>query len=253
MKKLLLASNGKFLSEPEKKSEFKMNLTNRVIVITGGSKGLGKEIVKLVVKEGARVVICSPNLEEIETTAKEIGAIGIKADVQNEKQVQKLADFAVKKFGKIDVWINNAGIRIPRVPLEEMDMKRAHYMIEVNLFGAVYGAKAALLQMKKQGHGTIINILSTSALEGIRHSTGYGASKGAAVAFTKSLRTELKPFNIKVVGVYPRGMRTHFFDEKKPDDYDKYMDPTEVARQIVENLKLDNPEEEFFIKTKPSL
>ncbi len=229
-----------------------MDLNGKIVVITGGSKGLGRSLAELLSKEGAKLAICSPEEEEILAVAKEIGCLGIRADVRREEEVKKLAELTEREFGRIDIWINNAGIRIPRVPLEDTDMKRVHEMVEVNLFGTMYGSKAAMIQMKKRKEGTIVNILSTSALEGAKYSTGYGASKGGAIAFTKSLRVELSPFGISVIGVYPKGMRTEFFRENKPADYEKYMDPREVARQIVNNLKKNKPEEEFFIKTDPS-
>ena len=77
------------------------------------------------------------------------------------KPVEKLADFVVKKFGQIDIWINNAGIWLPHLPIEETNWKRAHDLMEVNLFGTVYGSKVALAEMKKKNFGIIINIVST--------------------------------------------------------------------------------------------
>ncbi|KKW11829.1 MAG: Short-chain dehydrogenase/reductase SDR [Candidatus Jorgensenbacteria bacterium GW2011_GWB1_49_9] len=225
-----------------------MTIKDKVIVITGASRGLGRALTDVFAKEGAKLILSSRQGDAFENESRELGAGFFPADVTDESQVAKLADFAVQKFGRIDVWINNAGIWIPHAPIEEMDLKRVHDMVEVNLFGTIHGSKAALIQMKKQGSGTIINILSTSALEGRAGSSGYCASKYAAVGFTESLRLEAQPENIKVLAVYPGGMQTHLFDEQKPADYDKYMAPDFVAEAIIGNLKKENPEEELIIR-----
>ncbi len=225
-----------------------MELNNKVVVITGGSSGLGKELAIALKNEGCKVVISSSNGSELSKTASEVKVAAIKADVTKEGEVEKLGKFAVEKFGRIDIWINNAGIWIPHCPIEELDMKRVHQMIEVNLFGTVYGSRVALIQMKKQGYGTIINIISTSALIGRPGSAGYCASKYAADGFTKSLRLELEPANIKVISIYPGGMKTNLFRGQKPLDYDNYMEPSYVAGRIIENLKKKNPKKELIIK-----
>ena len=123
-------------------------------------------------------------------------------------------------------------------------------MIEINLFGTVYGSKEAIIQQKKQKSGVIINILSTSALEGRANASAYAASKFAVVGFTQSLRAEAKPFNIQVISVYPGGMRTEFFREQVPSDYEQYQDPKIVAEGILNNLKKDKVEEELILRRK---
>ncbi|OGF80585.1 hypothetical protein A2W48_00555 [Candidatus Giovannonibacteria bacterium RIFCSPHIGHO2_12_44_12] len=122
-------------------------------------------------------------------------------------------------------------------------------MMEVNLFGVIYGSKATLTQMRKQPSGVIINILSTSALTGRAFSSAYCASKYAVAGFTKSLRQESGP-DISVIEIYPGGMKTNLFDEDKPEDFDSYMDPNYVAEIIVENFKKAIPKNELIIKRK---
>ena len=121
-------------------------------------------------------------------------------------------------------------------------------MMEINFFGVVYGSKVALVRMKKQKAGVIINILSTAALEGKPDLSAYAASKFAALGFTQSLRAEVKLSGINVISVYPGGMRTNFFDEQKPSDYEQYQDPAIVAKGIIDNLKKDRPEEELILR-----
>ena len=166
----------------------------------------------------------------------------------DEKQIAALADFAVKKFGKIDLWVNNAGIWIPHAPIEELQSKRAHEMMEVNLFGTIYGSQAAIMRMYKQGHGSIVNIVSIRALEARAGSAGYGASKCAAAGFTKSLRLEAAPKGVAVFAVHSGRIRTNLFHEKQPENFNELMDPDAVAGKIVDNLKQEHPEEELVIK-----
>ena len=209
---------------------------------------MGLALSSFLAKEGAKLILSARAGEELERAGKELSAEIFPADVTKEEEIKDLADFAVQKFGRIDVWINNAGIWIPHTSIENMDLKRVHDMIEVNLFGTIYGSKAALVQMKKQKSGTIINILSTSALEGRPGSSGYCASKWAAVGFTKSLRLEVESAGIKVLAIYPGGMRTGFFDEEKPKSYQNYMDPNSVAERIIENFRKEKPEEELILR-----
>lgn len=225
-----------------------MRLKDKGVVITGGSKGLGKALAEVLMWEGCKVIISSRNEADLKSTAEKLGCLWKVADVTTEANIRELAEYAVNKFGRIDLWINNAGVRIPHAPIEETDWKRAHEVIEVNLFGLAYGSKYALLHLKKNKSGMIVNILSTAALQGRANSSAYVASKYAATGFTHCLRLEAKPFNIEVIAVYPGGMKTEFFRELVPVDYDKYMEPLIVAGKIVDNLKKEIPEEELIIR-----
>lgn len=224
-----------------------MKLDGTVVVITGASKGLGRSLAKGFVAEGCKVVISSRDEASITKTAKEVGAAGFATDVQYEDQVIALAEEAVKLYGRIDIWINNAGIWQPYANFEDVDWKRAHNMFETNLFGLVYGSKAALLDMKRRNSGAIINILSTSALRGRPRSTAYAASKWAGRGFSDSLREELKDSGIKILSVYPGGMKTELFNEDPHPEYDKFLDPDVVTKRVIENLKKDSPDTEITV------
>ena len=225
-----------------------MELRNKIAVITGSTSGLGKALADLLVKEGAKVVVNGRNAVEANKVATEIDAIPVIADVANEKEVGALAQKIVDRFGRIDIWINNAGIWLPHGPAEDLDMERVRRMVDVNLFGTMNGSIAALRVMRKQNEGIIVNILSTSALSGRAGSSAYCASKYGATGFTKSIQLEVKGSGIKVIAVYPGGMQTHLFDEKRPDDLNAYMQPSSVAEKIIANLKKSEPEDEMIIK-----
>ena len=223
------------------------------MIITGAASGLGKTLSETFAKAGAKVILSDINKKELTKTVKEIGGIGIPADITKEKEVVSLARKTIKKFGCIDVWINNAGVWTAHAPVEKLDTKKLRKMVEINLLGTIYCSKTALIQMKKQGKGTIINILSTSALSGRPGSSGYCASKYGATGFTKSLALETKSAHIKILAVYPGGMKTHLFDEKKPTDINTYMEPSFVAQKVLENFKKENPSEELIIKNQDKI
>jgi short-subunit dehydrogenase len=223
-----------------------MQLKDKTIIITGGTRGLGKAMAESFVKEGANVIVCARSEEDLKDLPESIN--GIKADVTKEEEMKNLAEATIEEFGQIDIWINNAGIWLPHTPIEKTDWGRAHDLMEVNFFGTVYGSKVALIQMRKQGYGLIMNILSTSALEGRATSSAYCASKYASDGFTKSLNKEVEGTNIKVIAIYPGGMKTALFNEGKPENYQEYMDPIYVTNKIVENIKKENPEEELIIQ-----
>ncbi|MBI5530899.1 MAG: SDR family oxidoreductase [Candidatus Doudnabacteria bacterium] len=225
-----------------------MELKNKVIVITGSSKGLGKGLAKAFIQHGSIVVLNGRNKTELDSAAKELNCFALVGDVSKEQELESLKDKVLEKYGKIDVWINNAGFWIPRSTVEDTDWAGvAHKLFEVNFFGTVFGSKVALTQMRRQGSGVIINILSTGALDGREKSSAYRSSKFAAAGFTKCLRRELAGSGISALSIYPGGMKTNLFDAEIPEDFDKYMEVDFVADKILNNLLSDKSEEELII------
>src|SRR5258708_2973743 len=110
-----------------------MELKNKVVVITGGSKGFGRALAEDFIKEGSKVVICSQNKDELQKVAKEIDATAIIADVKNEEELTSLAQKTIKEFGQIDIWVNNAGIWLPHANTEDLNMEEVKAMFDVNV------------------------------------------------------------------------------------------------------------------------
>lgn len=223
-----------------------MQLKNKIVVITGGSKGLGKAMALSFLKNNAKVIVCSR--DESEFVNLEKGILGIKADVTKEDELQNLAEKVITQFGKIDIWINNAGIWMEKVPVENLDMGKAEKIFDVNVIGTIIGSKVALGYMKKNNFGVIMNIISDSALVDHPKVSGcvYGASKWAVNGFTKALRAENK--DIKILSVFPGAMKTGIFGEIELENFNSFMEPEFVAGKIVENLKKEVPEEELIIR-----
>lgn len=224
-----------------------MNLKNKVIVITGASKGLGKALAAAFGHEKSKVVMAARSQPELKLASKETDAAFCVADVTKERDMQKLARFAVKKFGRVDIWVNNAGVTIPHSEIEDIDAQKAQHVMSVNFWGLFYGSRAALKLMKKQKRGLILNIVSMSSLVGRPRSAVYAASKWAARGFTESLRLALEPYHIPVITVHPGGIKTGIFGKFKPAGYDTWMEPAYVARKVVENLKRQKPKLEIIV------
>ncbi len=203
-----------------------MNLKDKSIAITGGTKGLGKSMAEILTSKGAKVSVCGRE----------------NADVTDEAQLTAFAE----KIGNIDIWINNAGVWMPPESIENIDMEKARNLFNINLFGTINGMRVAKRNMK---NGIIVNISSTTAFDGMNGSSGsmYVASKYALRGLTNVLREELNP-DINVIGVYPGGFKTDLFNEAVPKNFDQFMEVDEVAEKVVANLELDTPETQLIIK-----
>ncbi|MFA4975794.1 MAG: SDR family oxidoreductase [Candidatus Paceibacterota bacterium] len=223
-----------------------MELKDKVVVITGGTKGLGKAMALSFLENNSKVIVCSCEENKPKDLNEEI--FWIKADVTKEGELKDLAEKVVEKFGKLNIWINNAGVWMVRDFVENLDMKKVREMFDVNVFGLMNGTQIAIRYMKKVGSGTIINIISDAALikQPRLSSSAYMASKYAVNGFTSAVRGENK--NISIFSIYPGATKTDLFRENKPENFDSFMDPNDVANKIIENLKKDIPLEELIIK-----
>ena len=187
-----------------------MRLKDKVIIVTGVARGIGKAYALALAKEGASVVVSDILEGKAIETAKEIESVGgkalaIKTDISIESDTLKLADECVKTFGRIDVLINNAGLYVglKKRPFFEIDVEEWDRVMAVNLRGAFLCAKAVFPQMKKQGGGKIINIASGTFFAGIPLLAHYVSSKGGVIGFTRAICRELGQHNITINAVAP--------------------------------------------------
>ena len=185
-----------------------VKLKKKVVLITGGSRGIGKAVAELFMKEGAQVVITSKNQKQLQQTAKEMGnSFFVVGDVRNENDVKNVITKTIKKFGRIDILVNNVGVLPKMKPLDKITEKEWNEIIDVNLNGHFRFTKYVIPQMKKNG-GSIINISSIDGLQAKNGLSAYVSSKWAVRGLSKSAAIELGPYNIRVNTVHPGGIYT---------------------------------------------
>jgi len=190
-----------------------MRCQNEVVVITGASMGIGEAVTQAFVTEGARVVMSSRELSRVEEARNRIGTpeqtAAVICDVRDRNQIDSLVRTSVDRFGKIDVWINNAGYGMLD-SVTSMSMEECRRMFETNLFGAIECMQAVAPLFKEQRRGTIINISSIVGHLPIPHMGAYSATKHALNAISEAARLELEPQGIRVISVCPGRIRTNF-------------------------------------------
>jgi 3-oxoacyl-[acyl-carrier protein] reductase len=187
-----------------------MDLKNAVVLITGGSSGIGRAAAQMLKEAGARVAITGRDADRLAEAARSLGVVGIQADVSNEADVLRTFRELKEKLGDLDVLINNAGIGVFK---ELIDMDRAGFdaVFATNVTGAMLMAREAAKIFKERKRGNIINISSTAGLRGAPKGTAYYASKFALRGMTECWRGELRKYNVRVMLVNPSEVITDFF------------------------------------------
>jgi len=185
-----------------------MELEDKVAVVTGGGKGIGRAISLAFAKEGADVVIAARTETALKETAEEINKMGghalpFVADISREDQVNELVSSTVRNLGKIDILVNNAGIAGPTVPVVDLRIEDWNGVIAVNLTGAYLCSKAVLKYMIKNKSGNIINIGSMAGTKGLWRRSPYVVSKWGILGLTKTLALEAGIYGIRVNAICP--------------------------------------------------
>ena len=190
-----------------------MRLQGKVAVVTGASMGIGEAIAKRFCQEGASVVLASRDLARTEAARARIGSpertLAVVCDVRERRQLDALAQQALSRFGRLDIWVNNAGHGLLD-SVAAMDMAQCRAMFDTNLFGAVEGMQAAAAVMQPQGGGSIINISSVAGHIAVPYMAAYCATKHALNAMSKAARMELGGAGIHVMTVCPGYIRAEF-------------------------------------------
>lgn len=176
--------------------------TNKVIIITGASSGIGKALTYESLTYGAKVAVCARNIEKLhEHFSKNENVFCFQADVSKEEDCKRFIESIIQKWGRIDVLINNAGISM-RALFEDVDLSVIKELMDINFWGAVYCTKYALNSII-ENKGVVIGISSIAGFRGLPGRTGYSASKFAMQGFLESLRTELLHTGVHVMWVSP--------------------------------------------------
>lgn len=204
----------------------------KVVWITGASRGIGKAIAERLVREGYRVALSARNADSLREVAGDVGnehVLYVECDVREEESVYFAYRTIVERFEQVDVLVNNAGMGV-FAPLADLSVQDFDDMVATNLRGSFLCIKAVLPAMLKRKAGTIIHVHSVSAIKAFSSSSGYGASKAGTLAMSRSLREEVRDQNIRVIDVIPGATETDIWDEKDRAQYrGRMMQPEDVA------------------------
>jgi 3-oxoacyl-[acyl-carrier protein] reductase len=203
----------------------KFNLSNRVAIVTGGAQGFGLAITERFIQSGAKVIIWDIDKEATETAIKKISSencIYQIVDVKNFEEIKKNLDDIESNYGKIDIFINNAGIAGMNTTVAEYPLEEWNKVIDLNLNAVFYCCKAVVPFMIKNNYGRIVNIASIAGKEGNPNASAYSTSKAGVIGLTKSLGKELALKNIAVNCVTPAAAKTRIFDQMTQEHID-YM------------------------------
>lgn len=211
-----------------------LELSERVAVVTGGGRGIGREIALSFAEAGADVVVAARSEAEIDDVASEIEAAGRRAlavatDVTSPDQVENLVSTTITEFGQVDIMVNNAGVlhflplvplpdggpdsvRLVRPPVTPITDDEWKHVMEVNVNGVMYGCRAVGPHMLERRYGKVINVSSTNGTMGIAHVSAYNTSKAAVNMLTRVLALEWAPYNINVNALAPGAFHTRMTD-----------------------------------------
>ena len=201
------------------------NLSNRVAIVTGGAQGFGLAISERFIQSGAKVIIWDIDKEAVETAIKKINSkncIYQIVDVTNFEEIKKNLNDIESNHGKIDIFINNAGIAGTNTTVAEYPLEEWNKVIDLNLNAVFYCCKAVVPFMIKNNYGRIVNIASIAGKEGNPNASAYSSSKAGVIGLTKSLGKELALKNIAVNCVTPAAAKTRIFDQMTKEHID-YM------------------------------
>ena len=199
----------------------KINLKNKVAVVTGGAQGFGLAVTKRFLSSGAHVVIWDRD-EKVLLSVEEENITKVIVDVTNFQKIQEATKETLSQLGRIDILVNNAGIAGPSYTTWEYPIEEWQKVIDIDLSGVFYCCKSIVPEMKKNNYGRIINIASIAGKEGNPNAMPYSAAKAGVIALTKSLGKELANNNIAVNCVTPAAAKTRIFDQISQEHID-YM------------------------------
>ena len=216
-------------------------LDQRVAVVTGAGQGIGREIAHVLIAHGARVVVADIDGDLAKSAAADIDAVGVACDVTSEEQMRSLVADTVADLGRLDVFVNNAGITRD-ASLKKMTVEDFDTVVTVHLRGTWLGVREAAAVMREQKSGSIVNISSLSGKSGNLGQTNYSAAKAGIVGLTKAAAKELAHHNVRVNAIQPGLIRTAMTAAMPPEIFaereaavpmKRAGEPTEVAGAVV--------------------
>lgn len=231
------------------------SIKNKVIVITGAGSGIGRALAELCAAEGALLALNDFNKESLAETVSIVknlckDVFSRDFDVSKKEDFHQFADDVIEYFGHVDVVINNAGVALGKLTLEEVTYEQFEWLIGINMWGVIYGTKAFLPVLKTRPEAAVVNVSSLFGIIGVAEQTAYCTSKFAVRGFTEALRMELLDTNVVPLSVHPGGIKTNIaksskgwsgrFDrEKAVKSFEKALihTPEKAAKIIMDAVK----------------
>ena len=208
------------------------DLAEKVAIVTGAGRGIGRAIAVAYAKAGAKVVCAARSGDELEPLADEIGGLAMRCDVADEADIRALIDATLEQLGQIDILVNNAGA-VARLPVHELPAEDWDHVMNVNLRGLFLCTKYALPSMLERGSGCIINISSGAGVVGPPNRSAYAASKHGVMGFTKTLVAEYLHQGVRSHVILPDAtvsrMRSEGFPNEDPDSLIQAEDIADAA------------------------
>jgi len=234
-----------------------VDLTGKIAIITGASRGIGKSIACALAAQNATVILVARSKKDIQSLAQQITSTGGKAqaiplDISQEKEVIDFFNDIVKRYGKLDILINNAGVNA-RGKILETPMDALDNVMKVNIRGTFLCCREGLRVMALQKNGTIINMSSVMGFRGYVDQAAYAASKHAVVGMTKTLAIEAKEYNVRVSVIHPGAVATEMGLSARPDlDPQVMIHPEDIAQVVLFLLSLSEhcAIDEIYIRRK---
>lgn len=231
------------------------NQKKKVVLITGGSKGIGYGIAEALLKAGHQVAITSRTQEAADKAVTELGSsgdiIGIAADVKSMESQQRAVAKVIEKWGKLDVLVANAGVG-HFAAIDEMDVTLWHDTIDTNLTGVFYSVKAAVEHIKS-AQGYIITISSLAGTNFFANGAAYNASKFGLTGFSQAIMLDLRKYNVKVSTIMPGSVATYFNEHEPDQDKDAWkIQPEDIGKLVLDMLNMNERTLPSKIEVRPT-
>jgi len=234
-----------------------LDLTGRIAIVTGGTRGIGRAIAKALASEGARVAITARDEKEIADAVAKLNQssggklAGYVCDVRDYEQVKSVFARAAQDLGGVDVLVNNAGIGI-FAPVESMSVEDFRAVLETNVFGVFHCCHEAIPLMKQRGGGYIINISSLAGTNAHAEMAAYNASKFGLNGFSEALMQEVRHDGIKVSYIMPGSVNTEFGGDEPSDEKSWQLQPDDIARVVLNLLQYPDRSLPSRVEIRPS-
>ncbi|WP_051314884.1 SDR family oxidoreductase [Alteribacter aurantiacus] len=226
-------------------------MKDKVVVVTGGARGIGKSTVRMLIKQGAKAVAIARNENTLKDLKRDVPEVGTYAcDVSDEEQVSNTFDDIYREYGRIDVLLNNAGVGVWKT-VEEMSVEDWDVQLNTNLKGVFLTSRAVFSKMKEQGSGHIINVASDLGYTSIARGGAYCASKWGLLGLTGTLLKEGAPHGIIVSTVSPGLVATDFGGVEAEKKLEKGLKPETVAAHIIRTIETGDETGSVDVIVKP--